>query len=414
MRRVIEHSDTKRRSDWVNLTTASHVVLGLALGAFVVVNWLNGRLGMADFKVYFDAAGNWLAGQSPYGRSYGLSSGFYKYSPIALIPWVLMQPLGWGVSSTLYLLTMWGSMVWALPKFGIRVYRMLRSHQVRLSHPTTWAFVIFALLSLQHLSRELLLGNVNWFLLLGIGLWWSRLQSVRHEKSHAIVNGLLLAGVCIFKPHFGILLPWLGWRRPKRYLIWTVVWGMILLFLPTLWLGPLENASLLWDWLGALLDHNTARINSFNTISGLLGLANHGLYSMIPVILAVGALIFWIGAARRVERYDESLEVMVLVAIIPNLVLTDTEHFMWSLPLLAWWCIILTNRAFWEQVPNWNRVLTTVVFFLLMIPYSVASPDLWGDRIGSFFEHGGPLGGANLFLILGGIWMHHLYLTSHN
>lgn len=402
-----------KRAEWMGRAKASHIVLGVSLSAFVLVNLANGRLWMADFKVYFDAAGEWLAGNSPYGRSHGLSSGFYKYAPVALLPWVILQPLGWAVSSKLYLLLMLSSMIWALPKFVIHVFRMLRSPQVKLNHPTAWTFIIFVLLSLQHLSRELLLGNVNWFLLLGIAVWWSRMQKAKHEKAHAIVNGLLLATICVFKPHFGILLLWLVWRRPKRYLLWTVAWGLLLLLLPSLWLGPQGNILLLMDWAGALLDHNTARITSFNTISGVLGLANSGVYALFPVVLAVAGLIFWIGAERSAEGYNESLEIMVLVGIIPSLVLTDTEHFMWSFPLLVWWCVILTNQTFWHQVPNWDRVLTTIVFSLVMIPYSLASSDLWGEKVGVFFEHGGPLGIANLFLILGSLWMHHVYLTSN-
>jgi hypothetical protein len=391
---------------------SGHAVLAVALLGFAILNWANGRLGMADFKVYFDAAGDWMQGSSPYGQAYGLSSGYYKYAPVALLPWMLLQPLGWGLSSTLYLFLMLGTMIWALPKFVLHVHRMLRYHQVRLSRPTVWTFVIFALLALQHLSRELLLGNVNWFLLLGIGVWWRNLLRPKHEANHAIWSGLLLAIICVFKPHFGILLPWLGWRRPSRYLIWTATWGIFLLLLPAIWLGMEDNFVLLWDWAGALLDHNTARITSFNTISGLLGLANSGLFSAIPAMVTVGLLIFWIGRDRSVEKHDESLEIMVLVAIIPNLVLTDTEHFMWSFPLLAWWCLLLTSRSFWEQVPIWDRLLTTIVFAIMLIPYSLASPDLWGDKIGSFLEHGGPMGVANLFLIVCGIWMHHVYLTS--
>jgi len=394
------------------LMLPGYALVGLALGAFVILNWANGRLGMADFRVYFEAAGNWMQGYSPYGRTYGLASGYYKYAPIALLPWVLLQPLGWSIASTLYLLLMLGTMVWVMPRFVFHVRRMLMDRQVRLSRPTVWTVVIFTCLGLQHLSRELLLGNVNWFLLLGVGIWWRNMRMPRHENSHAALNGLLLATICIFKPHFAILLPWLGWRRPTRYLLWTAAWGTCWLLLPSLWLGPMENALLLWDWAGALLDHNTARITSFNTVSGLLGLANSGAYSLIPVIVSIGLLIFWIALNRSVAKYQESLEVMVLVGIIPNLVLTDTEHFMWTFPFLAWWCLQLTSKSFWENVQIWDRVLTTIAFAMLLIPYSLASPDLWGTTIGTYLEHGGPLGIANLFLILGGIWMHHVYLTS--
>lgn len=390
----------------------AHVVLSLALGGFVLVNWRNGRLGMADFRVYFDAAGTLLDGGSPYGRSFGLSSGYYKYAPVALLPWMLLQSLGWAISSTLYLVVMFSTMVAWVPKFVPYAHRFLSDHNVHLSRPRWWAVVLFALLTLQHLSRELLLGNVNWFLLVGVAVWWKAIRKPTHDTQQAVWAGALLAVICVFKPHFAILLPWVGWRRPVRFLAWTLAWGVTLLLLPSLWLGLEGNAALLMGWAGALLNHNTATITSFNAISGVFGLANSGTLRVVMPGLAVGLLSLWISRVRVVVRCQESLEVMVLVGVIPSLVLTDTEHFMWSFPLLAWWCLLLTSRSFWHRVPSWDRALTTLLFATFIVPYSFASPDLWGQQIGRYLEHGGPLGVSNLFLVIGTIWMHYVYRTS--
>lgn len=399
--------------DWGRNRLTTAIIVALGLGAFVLVNWTNGRLWMADFKVYFDAAEMWLDGGSPYGRSYGLSSGYYKYAPIALAPFVLLQPLGFELARTLYLLFLFGSMVIWVPTVVDMVYRRLRFHQVQMSRPKVWAFAVFGVLTLQHLSRELLLGNVNWLLLIGILVWWARVAKPRHSNRHAVLSGLLLAVICIFKPHFAVLIPWLAWRRPRRYIIWTILWGLILLALPMLVVGPVANFELIYDWLGALVGHNSATVTSFNTLAGMLGLANSGAYAWVPLILALALLMMWIGRYYSVEPHDESLEVFVLVGILPNLVLTDTEHFMWSLPMVAWWAILLTNESFWKNIPSWDRWLTTLVFGVMMVPYCLASPDLWGEEIGSWLEHGGALGWSNLFIVLGGLWMHHVYLTSN-
>lgn len=395
----------RRRMAWVILT--------LSLGGFVLLNAWNGRLGMADFQVYFEAAGRWMEGENPYGRAYGLSSGFYKYAPLALVPWVLLQPLGFSTCSSLYLLLLLVSMIWMIPKMVSSVYRMMRFDQVRLGHPTAWTFALFALLCLQHLSRELLLGNVNWILLLGISFWWLGIRKPKREVGHAVRYGLLLAIICLFKPHFAILLPWLGWRRPRRYLIWTLTMGLTLLCLPSLWLGVEPAAKDLYDWAGALLAHNSANVSSFNTFSGLVGWANNQSMKWVPPMVVMSILIFWIGRQRQVDRHLEVREVCVLIGMIPNLVLTDTEHFMFSFPWLAWWCVVMTSKTFWKKMPKWDRWLTTGVFALMMVPYALASPDLWGSELGGFLEHKGPLGIANLFLVLGGVWTHHIYTTTH-
>ena len=188
--------------------------------------------------------------------------------------------------------------------------------------------------------------------------------------------------------------------------------GLILLCIPILWMGVEASAKDLYDWAGALLAHNSAHVTSFNTLSGLVGWANNAGLKWIPPLVVMGMLIFWIGRQKGVGMHTEACEVFVLIGIIPNLVLTDTEHFMFSFPWLAWWCVVITSNTFWKKLPKWNRWLTTGVFALLMVPYALASPDLWGAEWGGFLEHRGPLGFANLFLVLGGVWTHYIYTTT--
>lgn len=61
---------------------------------------INGRFHLWDFHVYYHAAEDWLSGGEVYGKSYGLSSGFYKYSLTALIPFVpfTFLPYFWAAS----------------------------------------------------------------------------------------------------------------------------------------------------------------------------------------------------------------------------------------------------------------------------------------------------------------------------
>ncbi|MCX6285327.1 MAG: hypothetical protein NTW31_13965, partial [Bacteroidetes bacterium] len=53
------------------------------LADFIIEN-INGRFWLNDFKVYFMGSNALLSGQQVYGIPFGESSGFYKYSPMTL------------------------------------------------------------------------------------------------------------------------------------------------------------------------------------------------------------------------------------------------------------------------------------------------------------------------------------------
>jgi hypothetical protein len=70
--------------------------------AYYVLETVNGRNQMADFRVYYDACQHFLDGSQVYGQAYGVSSGFYKYSPFAVIPFIPLALLPYGLASIIY------------------------------------------------------------------------------------------------------------------------------------------------------------------------------------------------------------------------------------------------------------------------------------------------------------------------
>ena len=85
----------------------------LCLG-YYALEWTNGRAQMADFRVYYDAANALLHSDTLYGKAFGVSSGFYKYSPFACIPFIPLALLPYGLASALYYLLTTAAIIFSL------------------------------------------------------------------------------------------------------------------------------------------------------------------------------------------------------------------------------------------------------------------------------------------------------------
>jgi hypothetical protein len=60
------------------------LIVSLLFLAIYLIENINGRFWLNDFKVYYSAADALKNGKTVYGESFGLSTGFYKYSPEVL------------------------------------------------------------------------------------------------------------------------------------------------------------------------------------------------------------------------------------------------------------------------------------------------------------------------------------------
>jgi hypothetical protein len=121
---------------------------------------------------------------------------------------------------------------------------------------------------------------------------------------------------------------------------------------------------------------------------------------LVAVCLAVVAscIACWILRNDRLAgaRWSSDVrftEYFLLVALVPNLVHTDTEHFMWVWPMLA--------LAIHETMkPDASRRKTRIVLLTLaFIPFALNSPDIVGSKIRLLFDEGG-LGVANVLILV--------------
>ena len=362
----------------------------LCLG-YLALEWYNGRAQMADFRVYYDAANALLSGKTLYGKAFGVSSGFYKYSPFACIPFIPLALLPYAIASVLYYLLITATIVF----FSLRLADYVCQ---KLGTASSIVLPIMGgLFMIDHLERELHLGNINLFLLVLLFEAYRALQSKQSAKG-GIVYGLVL----LFKPHFLLLLPYLLWKRQFKATWITLACVTIGILLPSIGLGWSKNMQLIHQWATAMGDHNGALQLSPNTVYGLINRiflnSKAGTWLILMILglvsLAFGAFILR-NDARSGQRWSDEIrftEFFLLVGMVPNLVHTDTEHFMWVWPLLM--LAIQTARSNQDQWRKTRIALLTLAF----IPFAVNSPDLVGTRARLVLDEGG-LGIANLLIL---------------
>ena len=357
---------------------------------YYVLEWYNGRAQMADFRVYYDAANALLHGNTLYGKAFGVSSGFYKYSPFACIPFIPLAVLPYSIASVIY----YGVTAAAIIFFSVRVSTYLQgaSANQRLLLP-----LLAGLFLIDHLERELHLGNINLLLLIALFETFIALKSNQNIR-----GGVFYGLVLLFKPHFVLLLPYFIWKKRFKTVAASVASVAFGLFLPAVALGWKENMSLLNKWFGAMSDHNLALQRSPNTIYGLLnntfldGQAGSWLIAVTLLLVAVLVAIFILRNDRIAgEKWSTNLryqEYFLLIALVPSLVHTDTEHFMWIWPLLA-----LSIYGLLIKDVKQTR-LGIILLALAFIPFAINSPDLVGNRLQLLFDEGG-IGLGNLLII---------------
>ena len=247
-----------------------------------------------------------------------------------------------------------------------------------------------------HFSRELLLGNVNWLLFLGL------LAVFRFRDETTWFGGILLGILLTCKPHFIFLLPWFIARGKWKLLLYGASSFILGLMIPALFFGWETNASWIGFWIEAMQSHNVNLWESANTLYHLLdeltfnrisGLENGGLALVVLGLLitagGVLVLLFKHGSLfKKAHISKEQLEYFLILGLIPNLVHTDTEHFLWATPMVMLFVSFLP-RFKWA----WP------MFVLCLIPYALATPDLWGRAVAEWLIKSGAIGLSNLVML---------------
>lgn len=359
------------------------IVAFVFIALMFALEHINGRFWLSDFKVYWGAADALFRGNAVYGVPFGESTGYYKYSPFVALLFTPFAALPFEVASIIW----FGCIAVAL------VAALLQLHWILIEIPIARRMSDNALLCLSllcvgnHVVRELHLGNINLPLLLLATL------AFRRQATTPWAAGAVLALLFMVKPYLGLVaLPMLlqgRWQIVRG----AVVCGSAMLLLPII-LGPGKAFALHREWLASMSAHGDY-LTSGNTIASLLahipGVKDGTGLQLGIVFLAV----FLISALAWRWRNGTSTAHHFLLhfgalALIPNLVITDTQHFLLALPMF----MFVLHRI---HALTWPNVF---LFILVVLAHGANSSDLLGHALSDGLNAHGILGIANLILLL--------------
>jgi hypothetical protein len=361
----------------------------------LILNNINGRFFVSDFTVFYLAAKNLLAGGKVYMISFGMDPGLYKYSPMALLFFIPYTILPFKIAAVLHLLIL-SFCYW----YSFLLIRKILSKWFfpEVKHEG-WLLSLAVICTLIFFVKELYLGNVNILLIL---LCLIALNNILLGKQWTA--GILLGIVLLAKPFFLILILPLALRKKFKALTGTAFTLFSGFIIPFFILGFQRSLLLHMDWAKTMLTHGSD-FPSMNSIDYLLhyyifpNLAGYVQYIIIIAagILACGIVMINIrrekleNKAKGAEERNFIIEWFLLMAIIPSVVKTDTEHFLASIPMITFVIYyIAVSKRFW-LIP----MMVILIFF-----YGGNSQDALGKEFSYRLFSMGVIGISNLLLVL--------------
>lgn len=365
------------------------IFASLLLLASLVLEHVNDRFWLNDLRVYYMAADHLRHGLPIYGETFGLDTGLYKYAPVVLyffLPYTFLPFLTAGILHFL------GTGVLLMGAFAV-VERSLAHFRPALPKVATRA-VLGLLCIAVLLARELHMGNINVALVLLAVLGVERFLAGKQRTA-----GVLLGVVWLVKPYLMLMLVPLVIRREWRVLgaaLATILAGLLL---PLLFHGPGMWWELHREWAASMLLHTgvmTSPDRLGSILGKLFGFSSSTGLDLVLIALAGGLLagMAWKNRSseRAIEqrRMNSAFELWLAMALVPNLVITDQQHFMFTLPLILFTLAYLFTH---------RHIPLLLGFLLALLLYGTRSSDLWGKALENMLVGWGVLGSGNILLM---------------
>ncbi|MDR0802768.1 glycosyltransferase 87 family protein [Fluviicola sp.] len=345
---------------------------------------LNGRLWTNDFRVYYDATHDFFAGNNPYKHNYGLDTGHFKYPPFTLYLFSPQLLFSFKTGQIIHILLSSFAFMYSVMNMRMLTERFPLFGSRKVSYGML--YLLFACVVI-HITREMHLGNINLLLLLFFNLG---LRALLNNKEIPLV--IYWSLMIVLKPiMILVLLPLIFNKRVKTIMLMTSL-GIFFFLVPAFHLGFKENWILWTDWFKSIAAHGEY-LTSFNTVGSLVsihtGFPAGWLVSLLCLLLLATLMVNDIYRLKKTASEISLIWSVIFAAFIPNFFITDTEHFLLSLPLIWLLFAALINRGKWY---HWAG------FFTGMLLFSFNSSDLLGNLSDFVFDHGF-LGLGNLVFI---------------
>ncbi len=356
-------------------------ILFVTLMEFVEIK--NHKFWTNDFEVYYGATKDYFSGNNPYIKNYGLDTGFFKYPPTTLYFFGLAILFKYFFAQIIHILIL--SISFLISIFLLK--KLIFSESDKTQKSTSGIYFLGFVFIVIHIAREFHMGNVN-LILLGLfsfGLWYLKQQKQLYV---AIFWSIMV----VLKPIVILAFIPLFFFKQWRTMIYMVMLGLLFLAFPIVFSGWNGNI-LLWKfWFASVAKHGEY-LSSENSLTYLtefyLKIKSAWIPSLIGLIVLVSTMVISILKGRKTNR-DIVIWSIVLLAFTPNFFVTDTEHFVLSLPLL----LLLVY-----EIMKTNNIIYWILFVLLVAPFSLNSNDILGRNISDFLDKIGLMGISNIGFI---------------
>ncbi|MDD2965362.1 MAG: glycosyltransferase family 87 protein [Bacteroidales bacterium] len=377
-----------------------YVLIVVFFSSFYLVENINGRFWLNDFLVYHSASSALLSGDQVYGVAFGLGSGYFKYSPVVLMLFAPLAVIPFVVAKSVYYILVCLAIVFSIRKITRFVVELFPG-SISPKYMAHASFVVLLVCLLQF-YYELHLGNINSILLLMVV---SSIYALRTKQN--TLAGVLLGIALLVKPHFLLLYPILFLRKKYQAFVVSVFVVIVGLFLPSVFLGWNYNLELLQSWMHTMAVHNQNPLNGFDTVYSLLHRFLLVFFNFNPswwfvpitflLVMVAAVSLFFCNrfllktSALQLSETDFYFEFFVFLALIPNLTVTDFEHFMFSMPLIVY--------LIYKWKSNELNLIAKVVVVAGFLLYGGNIRELVGKDVSLWMTSHGMLGLGNLIVV---------------
>lgn len=265
---------------------------------------------MADFEVYWTAAGRAAAAEPLYRAADGHYQ--FKYLPAFALATAPLGALPLPAAKVLW---------FALSVAALVAFLLLSLHLLPDAALPRWAIVTVTIVSLgKFYAHEIVLGQTN--LLFGV-VAIAAVAALRQRRD--LAAGATFAAAVIVKPYGAIFLPYLLATTRVRAAAACVVTLAAALLLPALLYGFRGNLELLGTWWESARSSTAATLTNQDNVSiaamyakwlGVGRLASQLATTTSVALLAIGAVIVTV-SGRRATPFPEYLEIAFLLTAIP-------------------------------------------------------------------------------------------------